>query len=333
MMEAAVQALFSDEIIHFGLNQFSVDIASLKKLGEFESYIFEGMKDNQAVILRYTHSSHRNRQQILSEIDWVSYLKSNRVNVYEHYRSINDRYLESVLALDGSEFYVCCYEKLPGVRVEVNMIMENSDLIVKWGEVIGEMHSITTTYKPSIHVGKRLEWYEEELLDLHQYKVKDQTIRYGQSIVKSLCKLKKNSENYGLIHSDLHSGNFTYDQGDLYIFDFDDCSYHWFASDIAIPLYYTVLSRSFQFKDGEQDFAYYFMKYFLEGYRKNHFITQDDLKTIPLFLKLRDITLLSVMLKKFDLDNLSDSEARLYQSVKHRVDNEVSIVNVNWSEI
>ena len=68
MMEAAVQALFSDEIIHFGLNQFSVDIASLKKLGEFESYIFEGMKDNQAVILRYTHSSHRNRQQILSEI-------------------------------------------------------------------------------------------------------------------------------------------------------------------------------------------------------------------------------------------------------------------------
>ena len=58
-----------------------------------------------------------------------------------------------------------------------------------------------------------------------------------------LDSLPKDDDCYGLIHADIHQGNFFVDENDnITIFDFDDCHYHWFAYDLAVPLFGLAIS-------------------------------------------------------------------------------------------
>ena len=51
----------------------------------------------------------------------------------------------------------------------------------------------------------------------------------------SCAPCPKIADSYGLIHNDFNDGNFTvdYDNGDITVFDFDDCCYFWFMYDLA----------------------------------------------------------------------------------------------------
>ena len=44
------------------------------------------------------------------------------------------------------------------------------------------------------------------------------------------------NSDFGIIHADLHLGNFFFDGLKLTIFDFDDSCYHWFLYDLTIPI-------------------------------------------------------------------------------------------------
>ena len=113
-MEKAVASLFKETIVQEGYRKFSVDVQSAKMLGDFENFIYEGEREGQKVIIRFTHSSHRSYEQIVAEIDWVSYLKQQEIPVYKHFTSVDGQLLETITAQDGSSFLICCYEKLPG---------------------------------------------------------------------------------------------------------------------------------------------------------------------------------------------------------------------------
>ena len=46
----------------------------------------------------------------------------------------------------------------------------------------------------------------------------------------------KKPNEYGLIHADLHRGNFFYHEEKMTVLDFDDSCYHWYLYDVAIPI-------------------------------------------------------------------------------------------------
>ena len=49
--------------------------------------------------------------------------------------------------------------------------------------------------------------------------------------------LRQESDAYGLVHADLHMGNFFVDHsGQMTVFDFDDCCFHWFGYDCAVSV-------------------------------------------------------------------------------------------------
>ena len=320
MVEKAVALLFTETIIREGYHKFAIEAHSAKLLGDFENYIYEGVRDGKKVILRYTHSSHRSYEQIISEIDWVCYLKKQGIQIYEHYVSADGNMIETIAAQDGSYFFICCYEKLPGTRITWQDCENTPAFIEKWGEVIGKMHHATKQYVKPNGVVKRLDWHEEDLLDLdiYQQHYTSTMLNNSKEVIEKVHALLKQEDNYGLIHSDLHLGNFNVHDNQLYLFDFDDSSYHFFASDLAIPLYYTLLSRNLTEEDNEQ-FAQFFMRHLLKGYQRYNHLHEKDIQTIPLFLKLRDVSLYNAMLKKYDLENLSEKQARFLKVVKERI--------------
>jgi amicoumacin kinase len=331
LMEKRVEMVFSNEILSEGAALFQVETDSLTKIGDFENYIFSGKRGGLEVILRYTHSSHRPYELLFAESDWVAFLKRNGANVYEQFASVSGLYIERKNAADGTEFYIACYEKLPGSQISWRDIEKDQGLVRKWGEAIGKLHKITKAYQAPDEREARPHWDDEELFEIERFKpdVDAKTIAYRDEIVMAISRLPKTSDTYGLIHSDLHSGNFHVYERQLYLFDFDDCAYHWFASDIAIPLYYIVFQRDFHEQEGRTEFAQQFFRNFLEGYKKETNLPDGTIESIPFFLKLRDLVLLSVLYKKFDFSQVTDSEKKFFDAVKARVDQQEAIFDVN----
>ena len=68
-----------------------------------------------------------------------------------------------------------------------------------------------------------------------------------------------------LIHQDAHLGNlFITDDGQISLFDFDDCGYGTRTHDVAIVLFYWLMSR-----EDQQDEVRRFVPLFLSGYERH----------------------------------------------------------------
>lgn len=58
--------------------------------------------------------------------------------------------------------------------------------------------------------------------------------------------LPRDPVGYGLIHQDTHTGNlFLAKDGQMTLFDLNDCCYGWYIYDIALVLFYAVMWQPF----------------------------------------------------------------------------------------
>lgn len=208
MMEKSVDILFTEEILKCFLESFHLQ-TEVKKLGDFENYVFEAYRGNKPVILRITHSTHRSKDEILAELDWMNFLHQQKVNCPEAFTSSNNQLIEDMPVGDGSFFYACLFSKVDGYPVKIKSDVFNNQLFHAWGKAIGHMHSVTKEYKPSKEIKLRPAWENEELLDIESYVPNEkEVIKNTKLLIKELKSLPINKDNFGLIHSDIHSGNF-----------------------------------------------------------------------------------------------------------------------------
>ncbi|MDF2789718.1 MAG: hypothetical protein K0S80_2816 [Neobacillus sp.] len=328
-MEKSVDILFTEDVLNYFLESFHLQ-TELKKLGDFENYVFEAYRGNTPVILRITHSSHRDKDQILAELVWMNYLHNQNVKCPEAFISSKNELIEALQASDGSFFYACLFSKVPGSPVKIKSPEFNDQLFHAWGKAIGQMHAVTKEYQPSKEIKLRPSWEDEELLDIETYVPNEkEIIKNTKLLINELQSLLRTKDNFGLIHSDIHSGNFFYDGEFVHVFDFDDCSYHWFASDIAIPLYYSVLYGYQSASEVEREqFAINFLSHFTKGYEEYHSLPEDWKQQLPLFFMLRDITLYSVLHKKISPEERNDGINQMIEGLKSRIIKKESIVKL-----
>ncbi|WP_066066216.1 phosphotransferase enzyme family protein [Neobacillus soli] len=328
-MEKSVEVLFTQEILNGFLEGFQLE-SQVKKLGDFENYVFEVYRNDAPLVLRITHSSHRKKSEIEAELDWMNYLNQNIVQCPKVFLSSNKQLIEEAGTSDGTFFYACLYSKVEGAPVKVNSDLYNEQLFHAWGKATGRMHAVTKGYHPKKGMELRPFWHEEELLAVKEYFPDEpEIIENTYDLIKELWELPQGTDHFGLIHTDIHSGNFFYDGQTVYVFDFDDCSYHWFASDIAIPLYYSIF-YGFP-KAGEKEkseFARNFLSHFINGYEECNIVPENWREHLPLFLKLRDITLYAVLHKKIAPEDRNESLDLLLNEIRQRIIRKKAIVNV-----
>ncbi|MBM7693372.1 Ser/Thr protein kinase RdoA (MazF antagonist) [Peribacillus deserti] len=216
-MELQVAKVFTEEILHTGCWLFYGDNGRLKRLGDFENYIYETEVDGETRILRFVHSSHRSQEHKKAEVDWVEYLHRNGAPVYQHYSSINQAHIETLKAADGTEFFISCFEKLPGNRISWKDIEKNPHIAYIWGKSLGMLNRLSKNYNNGGR-SVRPQWDEEELFDIERFKpgIEQDTLNYRNEILVQIRSFPKNQETYGLIHSDLHNGNFLFHQGRIH---------------------------------------------------------------------------------------------------------------------
>ena len=272
---------------------------SKDRLGKFEdsegcvNLVYQYECDGQPRILRISYNPDRPVECIQAELHFVNYLAESGVRVSRPVPSRNGNLIE-VIPAEGIPFIAVSFVRGRGMRMPDNGYryregVPMQEYFQNWGQVLGQMHRLAKTYQPLSESIRRPEWftweythgfpYGERLPVIHQ--------KYEQ-LITELNALPKDVDSYGLIHNDFNDGNFTvdYDNGDITVFDFDDCCYFWFIYDIACAWEGGVgWARSSPLEE-RKDFMRRYMEHMMTGYSRENTLSDECLARLPLFLRL-----------------------------------------------
>ncbi|MFS0655529.1 phosphotransferase enzyme family protein [Bacillus sp. 179-C3.3 HS] len=302
-------------------------------LGDAENYVYEYQAQNgESYILKITHTIRRSRTYILGEMDWIQYLSQQGVAVAKPVLSTDGNIVEAVQDQKGGAFLLRVYEKAPGRKV--NESDWNGTLFQTLGEYTGRMHRLTKQYHVKDALYKRQEWYEEEQLKLERYIPAQQTVvlQRKNELMQKLLTLPTSKDDYGLVHADLHHGNFHYHQGEIIAFDFDDIGYHWFVNDISILLYNVLWYPVIPYEN-KAEFTAEFMSHFLKGYRKENELDDAWLTVIPDFLMLRHLLIYGLLHQAFDLQTMDSNEKAMLSQFRKDIEQNTPITPFDFGQL
>ncbi len=272
---------------------------SKDRLGKFDDYegcanlVYHYETEGQPRILRISYRSDRPVDVIQAELHFVEFLAEGGVRVSRPVPSFNGNLLE-VIPAARMDFIAVSFVKGRGMRVPDNGYRYREGVPMEeyyqnWGQVLGQMHRLAKTYQPLSRSIKRPEWHAWEYYRGFPYGDRLPAIqkKYDQ-LIAELHALPKDVDSYGLIHNDFNDGNFTvdYDNGDITVFDFDDCCYFWFMYDIACAWEGGVGRVWFRPLPERQDFMTRYMEHIMTGYTCENTISDAWLARLPLFLRL-----------------------------------------------
>jgi len=330
-MDKRSEKIFEKEkerILNSAAAGFGVPVESLKRLGSFESFVYEFEVDGISFILKLTHDIHRKRNQIAAELDWVNYLDAHGLSICRAVVSEQDNLIE-VIDLDGSCFFAYAFRKAEGKQSRPDDWTD--DMISEWGRVTGRMHALSSKFEFRDKAYERPHWYDEGYADIDEYIPPEQTLALQnyKKLVERIRALPTDRKSYGLIHSDLHHGNFHINNGEILIFDTDDCHFGWYAFDLCIPLFYVLRDKDVDPDDRE--FARHFMRHFMTGYKRENRLEPFWIERIPDFLKLREYDIYTIILNN-DLVDTSDWCRRFLENRTERMANDTPYIDIDFME-
>lgn len=327
-MEKEIEELFNDNVLVEARKRFGV-YGTVLNLGAYQNFVYEYEYEGKAYILRFTHSHHRQENEVRGEIEWVLYLHNNGVPVSKPIHSIYGNLTERINVV-GSYFTVTSFEKAKGRRVGYPECLNNDELTEMCGRVTGKIHALSKKYSPESYKFLRHEWKDNYYLrNMSKFIPKDEYKIYEnyESLAKRMASFIKDADSYGLIHGDIGVGNFLLGDEGITIFDFDECQYSWFVEDIAIQLFYIIYVFGNDSIEERQEQAYHFMKHFMKGYSQENHIDEEWINEIPTFLQLRELIVYIGMCRSVDFSSLNQWTKDYLSQSKLRLEKGIPIVN------
>ncbi|WP_346935921.1 phosphotransferase [Clostridium sp.] len=232
--------------------------------------------------LRFTPAEEKNKEKILAELEFLSYLRDNGYPAVETILSKAGNELEVVDTPWGT-FYAVAFKKASGKPIAAMPL--TTDLIFGLGKSLGKLHKLSSEFIPVNN--KRNDWKEtmdwmEDVLSTFP----DETAAKSElSILRAyFSKLPTTKENFGLIHYDFELDNVFYNEitKTYNPIDFDDSMYHWYALDIEQSL------DSIK-EDMPEEQVESSVNEFIKGYRLEYDISDEMLKLLPIFRRYVDL--------------------------------------------
>lgn len=161
-MKKELKEKFTKQIVINGANRFGVVFEDLSYIGAWQNFIYEYKKRGVSYILRFSPISHRSRNQIIGELDWILYLYSNGVSVSKPIPSINGELTEVVEHSDLS-FTVTSFVKAEGRKIGYPECLSDTDLYQELGLLTGKIHALSKKYEPKDETTRRND--QENIID------------------------------------------------------------------------------------------------------------------------------------------------------------------------
>lgn len=226
--------------------------------------------------LRFAPAEEKTKENVLAELEFLSYLRGNGYSAVETILSKAGNELE-VVTTPWGVYYSVAFKKVSGKSI--NEIPLTQDIIFGWGKALGKLHNLSREYKEANN--KRKDWKEtlswmETVLSNFPDEI---SARSELSTLNDyFSNLTSTKENFGLVHYDFESDNVFYDEitKTYSSIDFDDAMYHWYALDIEQSLD----SMKENIPEEQVESA---VNQFIKGYRSEYMISDDMLKMLPVF--------------------------------------------------
>jgi len=328
-MDSKITQRYNDDILHQAMNCFGIDADKIELLDGFESFIYEYSYQERDFILRIGHSLRRSPELIAGEVDWINYLAEGGASVSRAIYSQRGALVEAIDDGQGGQFLATAFVKAQGVPSwEIDW---TAAFVEHYGQVIGRIHALTKDYIPTDPSWRRPEWNSHGNLDLEDWLPPSESAALSkfQELMPHFNSLPKDRDGFGLIHQDAHGANFYVYEGQITLFDFDDCVYGWFIYDIAMVLFYAAM-----WEKDKTAFTSDFMADFLRGYKRENQLDPRWLKELPYFLKLREIDLYAVIHRSMDVENLDDPWCQGYMSGrKEKIENGAPYIDFEWNSL
>jgi amicoumacin kinase len=171
-----------------------------------------------------------------------------------------------------------------------------------WGQIVGKLHQLAQqypTWNSSVNPATglvALTW-QEEWQDFYDWAVDEEVRDKWVSLREQLEMLPIQPDSFGFIHNDPHIYNLLVAGNQITLLDFDVANHHWFIADISIACQSVLFDVSGGMHLPVYDRAKLveFLRFFMEGYRREFTLKSEWLDYLDLFFAYRRILLFIVM--------------------------------------
>ena len=232
---------FANELLKdYGIRDAKVSCINFEFNATFAVESESGVK----YALRININSTRTVDNMKAEVEWVRHLnRTSGVHVPTPIATVKDDYIVSGLHADSDQILsAVMYSWLDGEEIGDE---PTSQQLHEVGKAIATLHQESTDFTLSgnnaLPTFNDFFWGTEDLLfsDKSVLSDADRALiqRAHDLIMKFTIDLYQNSPVH-IIHADMHGWNLMWNEGQLSVFDFDDCGYGVEAQDLAVTLYY-----------------------------------------------------------------------------------------------
>ncbi len=305
-------SIYKSEIANTAIGLWYGDAESFRYVSNSANHVYSFIESGETRYLRLTSSCDRTKEQAEAELDFIAYLHRGSVSAMLPVSSATRRLIEE-LPFANSSMFACVFEEAKGERFRYDSAKYNKEHFRLRGRTLGQVHALSKAYAPSGSF-RRFAWDEDKLLlNVDDFLLKsEKTVwREYDALKERLRAYPKSNQTYGLIHGDFGETNYRYRDGQLNIFDFDDCCYHWFAYDLAITIY----PHGWR-KEGLQ-----LLDWLLEGYSESMQLDV-TLADITAFCQWRLIYMFLVYARKWGFENLSEQQAEWFAQKRENIAHE-----------
>ncbi len=295
------------------------------------AYVYHFQRNTKEYILRLTppneESNARTQKSILA---WMAYLAAHGASVPTPVPSQKSNLIETISTAEG-DWLAVAFTRAEGILSEKLPIdLWDEPLFQTLGKAIGKMHAIACAYDPPAKASYP-EWnnggnmFSDPIKNEHW--LKEKQVR----LLERVGALPKPAEAYGLIHCDLHFGNFFVDipAQVITLIDFDDCAYGWFSMDIAVLLFDVLVLYP---GPNKEEYGRKFLRALLAGYLVENALPEFWLEQIPLFLKLLEINVYDSVAKYYPND-AGEWSLKFMPGRKERIENDLPYVNLDFASL
>ena len=285
---------------------YALNIKEIRYIHNGENATFQ-LRDNrnQKYLLRIHRYGYHSTAAIEEELRWLNAISdASDIPVPRPLKAKNG--LQYVVVKHPAMSYPRHCAVFRWVEGQFLWKRTNEKYMTKLGELIAQLQKIGKKQE----IQHRKYWSVEGLIgqkskfgDLKKVKGIPNK-QHQQLLIARDCLLKtmsqyevQNPDKFGLMHADLHFGNFVVRRGNFGAIDFDDCGTGMYAYDLAISMQ---ALEFLVFYEKRRDFDS-LRNALLSGYSQVMPLTEEDIEKVVAFGAVRQLTMLSWLQSRSDI--------------------------------
>lgn len=259
---------------HEAAERWQADPGSLTHIQNGINHIYRIEIDGQGVYLRFMHAARKSQATTAMNMDYLAHLHRRGAPVCPPAPTADGRIAIQVQA-GPDPFIASAVREVPGQHVEIAHVTAHH--MQAWGLAMAQLHRAAEDYPEAQH--ECFFTWQAYWQEIETWIYPDDDLAWGEyhAVNAELDSLPL--FDMGLTHGDLHSGNILWDGEKIWIIDFDEPVYQWFAADAARPF--------IELTDRPLNERRALLDAFLSGYRQARPFSPQQAQAMPWLARMK----------------------------------------------